>query len=42
MFYAVMQSGHMGIFVRARAKEKLGVNYGDDQLKGNGFVWLWV
>ena len=33
MFYAVMQSGHMGIFVRARAKRRLKVNYGNNTYK---------
>ena len=33
MFYAVMQSGHMGIFIRARAKAKYGVKYGSSKFK---------
>ncbi len=33
MFYAVMQSGHMGIFIRARAKARYGVEYGSSKFK---------
>jgi hypothetical protein len=33
MFYAVMQSGHMGIYMRGRAMEKKGINYGSRTYK---------